>query len=101
MLFCFGSHYREGNPMKRATKSAVKLVVLENNDRISAETEEIQNRIRERAFQLSQERGHAVREMDDWLTAETEVISVLPSDLTVKDGIINVRKAIVSLNLKL
>ena len=62
--------------MKRATKSAVKLVVLENDDRISAETEEIQNRIRERAFQLSQEREHAGREMDDWLTAESEIISV-------------------------
>ena len=36
--------------MKRATKSAAKLVVLENYDRISAETEEIRNRIRERAF---------------------------------------------------
>ena len=57
MLFGFGSHYREGNPMKRATKSAAKLVVLENYDRISAETEEIRNRIRERAFPLSQERG--------------------------------------------
>jgi len=86
--------------MKRATKSAVKLVVLENDDRISAETEEIQNRIRERAFQLSQERGHAGREMDDWLTAESEVISVPPADLTEKDGIFHVRLAIVGLNLQ-
>src|SRR5207245_2820570 len=39
MLFRFGAHYREGNPMKRATKSAAKSVVLENNDRISAETD--------------------------------------------------------------
>ena len=43
--------------MKRARKSAARVVVLENNDRISEETEEIQNRIRERALQLSQERG--------------------------------------------
>jgi HSP20 family molecular chaperone IbpA len=86
--------------MKRATKSAAKLVVLENNDRISAETEEIQNRIRERAFQLSQERGHAGREMDDWLTAESEIISVPPADLTEKNGIFNVRLAIVGLNLQ-
>jgi len=55
--------------MKRATKSVAKLVVLENNDRISAESEEIRNRIRERAFQLSQERGHAGGETDGWLTA--------------------------------
>jgi HSP20 family molecular chaperone IbpA len=86
--------------MKRATKSAAKLVVLENNDRISVETEEIQNRIRERAFQLSQERGHAGREMDDWLTAESEIICVPPADLTEKDGMFHVRLAIVGLNLQ-
>ena len=86
--------------MKRATKSAAKLVVLENNDRISAKTEEIQNRIRERAFKLSQERGHAGREMDDWLTAESEIISVPPADLIEKNGTFQVRLAIVGLNLQ-
>ena len=86
--------------MKRATKSVAKLVVLENNDRISAETEEIQNRIRERAFKLSQERGHAGREMDDWLTAESEIISVPPADLIEKNGMFQVRMAIVGLDLE-
>ena len=86
--------------MKRATKSGAKLVVLENNDRISEETEEIQNRIRERAFKLSQERGHAGREMDDWLTAESEIISVPPADLIEKNGIFQVRIGIVGLDLE-
>ena len=45
--------------MKRETKFPARLVVLDSNDPISAETEEIQSRIRERAYELSQERGHA------------------------------------------
>ena len=76
------------------------MVVIENNDRISAETEEIQNRIRERAFTLSQERGHAGREMDDWLTAESEIIAVPPADLIEKDEMFQVRMAIVGLDLE-
>ncbi len=86
--------------MKRATKSVTKLVVLENNERISAETEEIQNRIRERAFKLSQERGHAGREIDDWLTAESEIISVPPADLIEKNGMFQIRIAIIGLDLE-
>ena len=53
--------------MKRATKFPARLVVLQSNDPISAETEEIQSRIRERAYELSRERGHAGREVDDKL----------------------------------
>ena len=37
--------------MKKAPKSAVNVVVLENSDPISAETEAIQSRIRQRAFE--------------------------------------------------
>jgi HSP20 family molecular chaperone IbpA len=86
--------------MKRATKSGAKLVVLDNNDPISAETEEIQNRIRERAYELSRERGHAGREVDDWLTAESEIITVPPADLVEKDGAFQVRFAIPAIDLK-
>src|SRR5438552_9113272 len=71
-LFCFGSH-SEGNQMKTTTKSAAKLVVLENDDLIASETEELQERVRDRAYELSQLRGHSGREVDDWLTAESEI----------------------------
>ena len=77
--------------MKRATKSATKLVVLDNNDPISKETEQLQSRIRDRAYQLSQERGHAGREVDDWLTAESEIIAVPPAELIEKDGTFEVK----------
>jgi HSP20 family molecular chaperone IbpA len=86
--------------MKRATKSAAKLVVLENNDPISAENEEIQNRIRERAYELCRERGHTGSEMDDWLAAESEIVSVPPADLIEKDGTFQVRFAIVGIDLQ-
>src|SRR5437762_1592807 len=55
IVFCFRWSFREGKQMKRATKSATKLVVLDNNDPISKETEQLQSRIRDRAYQLSQE----------------------------------------------
>src|SRR5207237_10235780 len=83
-----------GNRMKRATKSSAKLVLLENNDPISEETEQLQSRIRDRAYQLSQERGHAGREVDDWLTAESEIIAVPPAELIEKDGTFEVKFAI-------
>jgi len=86
--------------MKREMKFPAKLVVVESNDPISAETEEIQSRIRERAYELSKERGHAGREMDDWLTAESEVISVPPVELIEKDGTFHVRLGIVGLHLQ-
>src|SRR5437870_11044188 len=38
LLSCLGSHSK-GNEMKRATKAATKLMVLENDDPISAETQ--------------------------------------------------------------
>ncbi len=79
--------------MKRQSTSAGKVVILESGDPISAETEEIQNRIRERAFEISQSRGHAGREMEDWLAAESDVISVPPMDMIERDGGFQVRMA--------
>ena len=77
--------------MKRQSKSVGKLVVLENNAPIFAETEQIQNRIRERAYKISQIRGHAGREIDDWLSAESDVISVPPMDMGEKEEIFQVK----------
>ena len=79
--------------MKRAPKSA-RLVVLENNDPISAETVAIQSRVRQRAFELSQARPHHPLEHYDWIAAESEVISVPPVEMIEKDGRFEVRAAI-------
>src|SRR6266850_2827062 len=84
--------------MKRQTKSAGKLVVLRNNDPISAETREIQSRIRERAYELSRSRGHSGREVEDWLSAESEIISVPPAELIEKDGAFQVQLAVAGIN---
>ena len=86
--------------MKRTTKSAAKLVVLENDDLIASETEQLQERVRERAYELSQLRGHSGREIDDWLTAESEIISVPPAELIEKDGTFQVTLGILGLNLQ-
>jgi len=100
LLFCSGCIIKKRNPMKRETKFPAKLVVLDSNDPISVETEEIQSRIRERAYELSKEPGHAGREVDDWLSAESEIISVPPVELIEKDGMFQVRLGIVGLNLQ-
>src|SRR5579862_7695395 len=65
LVILFWSAFRGKKQMKRATKPATKLMVLENDDLISSETEQLQERIRARAFELSQQRGHSGRETDD------------------------------------
>ena len=72
--------------MKRSAKSAGKLVVLGNNDPIFAEIEAIQERIRQRAFELSQHRPHDAQERYDWERAESEILSVPPAELIEKNG---------------
>jgi HSP20 family molecular chaperone IbpA len=86
--------------MKRATKSEAKLVVLDNDDLISSETQQVQEMIRERAFELSQQRGHSGREVDDWLTAESEIISVPPAELIERNGTFQVTLAILGIHLQ-
>lgn len=80
--------------MKTQGKPAGNLVLLDNNNPISAETERIQSQVRQRAYELSLQRGHAGREVEDWLTAESEVISVPPLEMTEKDGTYQLRLAI-------
>ena len=65
---------------------AVKLVVLEDPTVIKAESEQVQARIRQRAFEISANRGYAGREVEDWLAAESEVISVPPLELAERNG---------------
>jgi HSP20 family molecular chaperone IbpA len=83
--------------MKRATKSA-RLIVLDNSDPIVAETEAIQKRIRQRAFELSQTRPADATELYDWISAESEVISVPPVELVERDGMFDVRFAVAGVN---
>ena len=78
--------------MKRA--KAAKLVVLENSDPIAAEMEEIQGRIRQRAFALSHTRPPDAHELYDWIMAESQVISVPPVKLVEKDGMFLVTFAV-------
>jgi len=60
--------------VKKTARSA-RLVLLDNERPILAETEAIQSRIRQRAFELSQNRPPDVRELYDWIAAEAEVVS--------------------------
>ena len=84
--------------MKRAPQSRAKLVVLENSDPISAETEAIQSRIRQRAFELSQTRPDHARELYDWIMAESEIMSVPSVKLVEKDGMFEARFAVSGIN---
>jgi HSP20 family molecular chaperone IbpA len=83
--------------MKRAAKSAGKVVVLENGDLISAEIEAVQSLIRQRAFELSQRPDHS-REQCNWIAAESEMISVPPAEVIEKEGMIEARFGLAGVN---
>jgi len=84
--------------MKHAPKSAAKVMVLENGDPIAAETEAIQSRIRERAFELSQSRPIDAHALYDWIMAESEVVSVPPMELLERDGVFELRFAVAGID---
>jgi HSP20 family protein len=84
--------------MKRARKVATKLTVLENNDPISAETEAILKRVRQRAFELSHTRPQDAHEQYDWIKAESEIISVPPAELSEKEDSFELRFAVAGVN---
>lgn len=82
----------------KTTNSVGKVIVLENSDPIAEETQRIQDQIRERAFALSQTRGHSGRDMDDWLSAESEIISVPPTEVIERNGTYEIHCAIAGIN---
>jgi HSP20 family molecular chaperone IbpA len=84
--------------MKRTSKAAAKVVVFENNDPIAAETEAIQNRVRDRAFEISQSRPPDAHELYDWLMAESQVISVPAAELVERNGQFEVKFAVAGVN---
>ena len=77
--------------MTKQQRAAANIVVCDNEDPIRAEEDQIQARIRERAFEISLERSHAGREIDDWLLAESEVVMSPPVEVAERDGSIIVR----------
>jgi HSP20 family molecular chaperone IbpA len=89
-----GFPWTKGTAMRRQPKSGTKFVICESNDSISTESRQIEDRIRQRAFELSQSRGHLGRDIDDWLAAESEVISVPPAELSEKDGMFVLQMAV-------
>jgi HSP20 family molecular chaperone IbpA len=74
---------------KRVTSG--KFTVIEDPEQIVAENEQVQARIRQRAYEISVSRGHVGREVEDWLAAESEVISVPPVELAEEEGVFLVR----------
>lgn len=84
--------------MKKPSKSAGKLHILGNNDPITTEIQDIQNRIRERAYELSQMRGYPGRELEDWLSAESQIMSVPPAEMMEKDGAFEIQFAVAGIN---
>src|SRR5262249_44443471 len=84
--------------MKRAAKSAARVMSLENNDVISTETEAIKNRIRQRAFELSHTRPPDAHALFDWITAQSEIISVPPAELIEKEETFELKFALGGVN---
>lgn len=80
--------------MKREPNMPGRVVVLENSERISAETEAIQRRIRQRAFELSQTRPADAHEIYDWIVAESQTVSVPPAELVERNGNFEMKFAI-------
>ena len=66
-------------------RGATKFTVREDPNQIMAENEQVHERIRQRAYEISQRRGHVGREVEDWLAAESEIISVPPVELCEKE----------------
>jgi len=66
-------------------RGATKFTVREDPNQIMAENEQVYERIRQRAYEISQRRGHVGREVEDWLAAESEIISVPPVELCEKE----------------
>jgi HSP20 family molecular chaperone IbpA len=79
--------------MSKRQRVTGNVVLCDDNESITTETDQVQSRIRRRAFELSLNRGHAGREVDDWLTAESEVIVSPPVEVAEKAGEFIVRMA--------
>jgi HSP20 family molecular chaperone IbpA len=79
--------------MSKRLRNVGNVVVCPSEEPIAHEKNEVQARIRQRAFEISLNRGHAGREIDDWLSAESEVIMSPPVEIAEKDGTFILRMA--------
>jgi HSP20 family molecular chaperone IbpA len=77
--------------MSKRQRAIGNVVLCENEQPLTGETDVVQERIRARAFEISLKRGHAGREVDDWLTAESDVIMSPPVEVAEKGGALIVR----------
>jgi HSP20 family molecular chaperone IbpA len=54
--------------------------------------DDLMNQVRQRAFQLFDWRGRGDgRDLEDWLTAESELLKPVPLEITEKDNVLHVR----------
>src|ERR1043166_1132070 len=72
--------------MSKRQRVTGSVVLCDDEKPIAAEVDEVQSRIRQRAFEISLDRNHAGREVDDWHTAESEVIVSPPVEVAQRDG---------------
>jgi HSP20 family molecular chaperone IbpA len=72
--------------MSKQQRTAGNLVLCNVEQPIVLEVDEVQSRIRQRAFELSVDRNHAGRELADWLAAESEVIVSPPVEVAERAG---------------
>jgi HSP20 family molecular chaperone IbpA len=79
--------------MSKRQRQVGHVVICPSEEPIAHEKNEVQARIRQRAFEISLNRGHAGREIDDWLSAESDVIMSPPVEIAEKDGTFILRMA--------
>src|SRR5215831_12081756 len=67
--------------MSKRQRVAGSLVLCDDDQTIKVEVDEVQKKIRQRAFEISKSRNHVAREVDDWLAAESEVVVSPPVEV--------------------
>jgi HSP20 family protein len=57
-----------------------------------SDVEKMMNQIRERAYQIFEQRGRGNgRDLDDWFEAETELLKPVPVEIAEKENVISIR----------
>src|SRR5579884_1926704 len=79
--------------MSKRQQGNGNIVLCDDEQPIVSEMDDVQAKIRQRAFEISLNRNHAGREINDWLAAEAEVIVSPPAELAQKGDEFIVRMA--------
>jgi HSP20 family molecular chaperone IbpA len=80
--------------MAKQQPSTSNVQILESSDRIAAETRQIEEQIRLRAYLISEGHGQTGREVDDWLTAESELVLAPPAEVLEASDSLTVNLAV-------